>query len=576
RPEPPPLPSAPLPLLPPPEELLPPPEQAPPPQDLPAAVPDALPIARFEVQGSTVFSAEKLATVARQAVAGELPGDSSAEDSSAGEALREGDRCSSDLDAPDMRVAQPLTFAQVLQARAAITQLYIDCGYISSGAIVPAEQVLPETPDGYVVTIQVIEGSLEAINVMGLNRLDAGYIRSRLRRAAGTPLNVNGLLEGLQLLQLDPLIRSVSADLQAGTRPGTNVLQVVAQETDPVSLDLALDNGRSPSVGSFRQRAQFTHANLLGYGDGLSLGYTRTRGSNEFSGSYTIPLNPQDGTLRFAAGTTRSDVIEEPFDQLNISSRSPYAEVALRQPLWRSPNQEFALGVTLSHQRSRTTFAIPDKQGFPSPGADDEGRTRVTALRFVQEWTQRDRQQVLAARSQFSLGLDLFDATVNEDAPDSRFLSWRGQAQWVRLLAPDTLFLLRGDVQLTNDSLLSLEQFGLGGAESVRGYRQDALLTDSGALLSAEVRLPILRVPEINGLLQLVPFIDAGTTWNTDDTSRDGTPNTLVGVGLGLLWRQGSDLSVRVDWGMPLVDLDNSGDSLQEDGIYFAIIYSPF
>ncbi|WP_448602127.1 POTRA domain-containing protein, partial [Thermoleptolyngbya sp.] len=318
RPQPrqPPLPSELLPPLPLPEELLPPVDPEPPSQDLPAAIPDALPIARFVVQGSTVFSAEKLATVAKQSVVD-------------GQLNMGGDRCSRRIDSPDIFVAQPLTFAQVLQARAAITQLYIDCGYISSGAIVPAEQVLPETPDGYVVTIQVLEGSLEAINVTGLNRLDAGYIRARLRRAAGTPLNVNALLEGLQLLQLDPLIRSVSADLQAGTRPGTNVLQVVAQEADPVNLDLVLDNGRSPSVGSFRQRVQFNHANLLGYGDGLSVGYTRTSGSNEFSGSYTIPLNPQDGTLRIAAGTTRSDVIEEPFDQLNIASRSPYAEISV-------------------------------------------------------------------------------------------------------------------------------------------------------------------------------------------------------------------------------------------------------
>ena len=566
RPQPrqPPLPSEPLPPLPLPEELLPPVDPEPPSQDLPAAIPDALPIARFVVQGSTVFSAEKLATVAKQSVVD-------------GQLDIGGDRCSRRIDSPDMLVGQPLTFAQVLQARAAITQLYVDCGYISSGAIVPADQVLPQTPNGYVITIQVIEGSLEAIHVTGLNRLNGGYIRARLRRAAGAPLNVNGLLEGLQLLQLDPLIRSVSADLQAGTRPGANVLQVVVQEADPVNLDVTLDNRRSPSVGSFRQRAQFNHANFLGYGDELSLGYTRTSGSSEVSGSYTIPLNSQDGRLRIAAGTTRSNVIEEPFNQLNIASRSPYAEISVRQPLRRSPNEEFALGLTLSHQRSRTTFEVPDEQGFPSPGADEQGRTRVTALRFVQEWTQRDRQQVLAARSQFSLGLDWLEATVNDEEPDSRFFAWRGQGQWVRLLAPDTLFLLRGDVQLTGDSLLALEQFGLGGAESVRGYRQDALLTDNGALLSAELRLPLLRVPEINGRLQLAPFMDAGTGWNADRSQRnDNLPDTLVGVGLGLLWQQGDRLSIHVDWGIPLVELEGSGDSLQESGIYFSVIYAPF
>jgi len=182
---------------------------------------------------------------------------------------------------------------------------------------------------------------------------------------------------------------------------------------------------------------------------------------------------------------------------------------------------------------------------------------------------------VVAARSQFSLGLDLLNSTINDDAPDSRFLSWRGQGQWVRLLAPDTLLLVRGDVQLADGALLPLEQFGLGGQQSVRGYRQDALLTDNGALLSAELRVPIVRVPEWQGLLQLSPFIDVGTAWNSGD-SPDPEPNTLVGAGIGLLWRQGDNFLARIDWGIPLVSVDSSGSSLQENGLYFSLVYSPF
>ncbi len=84
--------------------------------------------------------------------------------------------------------------------------------------------------------------------------------------------------------------------------------------------------------------------------------------------------------------------------------------------------------------------------------------------------------------------------------------AWRGQGQWVRLLAPDTLLLLRADAQLADRALLPFEQFSLGGIDSVRGYRQDALLTDNGIFASAEVRIPILRLPGINGLCRLHPF----------------------------------------------------------------------
>lgn len=60
----------------------------------------------------------------------------------------------------------------------------------------------------------------------------------------------------------------------------------------------------------------------------------------------------------------------------------------------------------------------------------------------------------------------------------------------------------------------ALEQFTLGGLYSVRGYRQDLLLTDNGVFASAEVRLPILRVDSVKGVLQVAPFVDFGVGWN--------------------------------------------------------------
>jgi hemolysin activation/secretion protein len=464
-----------------------------------------------------------------------------------------------------------LTFAELLQARSLVTQFYVDRGYVTSGAFIP-----PQTLDNGVVIIQVVEGTLEDINVSGLERLQRSYVRDRLRLAARTPLNVDRLLEGLQLLQLDPLIGNISADLQAGTQPGTSVLEVTVREADTLNTQFSFNNARSPSVGSFRRQVQLTQANLFGFGDEISAGYSNTDGSDGFDLSYSLPLNPRNGKLRLAAGFTDSRVIEDPFDQLDITATSRYYELSFRQPIVQTPGEELALGLTFSRQESQTELGINDIGPFAlSPGADDQGRTRVSALRFFQEWTQRDSRQVLAARSQFSLGLDAFDATVNDSAPDSRFFSWRGQGQWVRLLAPDTLLLVRGDVQLADRDLLPLEQFGLGGQESVRGYRQDALLTDNGALLSTEVRIPILRLGRRNrGVVQIVPFIDFGTAWN--NKGDDPEPNQLVGTGLGLLWRQGNNFTARLDWGIPLVDVDSNKRTWQENGLYFSVVYTPF
>ncbi len=519
--------------LPPPEQLLESPPKIPTaPEPVPGKVPEMITVERFQFEGNTAISDEELAEVT----------------------------------APFTKRA--ISFAELFQARSAVTELYIRRGYITSGALIP-----PQTLDGGVVTIQVVEGGLEAINVTGTRRLNPNYVRSRIAIATEKPLNRERLLEALQLLQLNPLIQNLSAELAAGTEPGSSVLEVRVTEAKTFTPQLAFDNNRSPSVGTDRRRVQINEANLLGLGDAISVGYSNTDGSNGVDFSYTLPTNPRNGTLRFSYGNTWSNVIEPPFDRLDIDSNSRYYELSLRQPIVQTPTQEFAIGVTATRQESEITFL--DGLPFPSLGADNEGNTSISALRFFQEWTKRNSREVIAARSQFSVGIGAFDATLNDEPPDTRFLAWRGQAQWVRLLAPDTLLLVRGDVQVADRALVPLEQIGLGGQQSVRGYRQDFLLTDNGALVSAEVRLPVLRLPQWNTLLQLAPFIDVGGAWN--NTGRpDPDPSVLVSTGLGLQLQVSDRLSVRLDYGIPLVSVASSERTWQESGFYFSIVATPF
>ncbi len=200
-------------------------------------------------------------------------------------------------------------------------------------------------------------------------------------------------------------------------------------------------------MGSFRRRIGLSEANLLGLGDGLSLGYNNSDGSNGFDASYALPLNPRNGTVSFAYGNISSDVIEPPFNALDINGNSRYYDITLRQPISQTPSEEFALGLSATRSESEISSRVLEDFGLPpselSPGADDQGRTRISAIQFFQDWTKRNASEVIAARSGFNLGIGAFNATVNEDAPDSRFFSWRGQAQWVRLLAPETLLVLR-------------------------------------------------------------------------------------------------------------------------------------
>lgn len=494
---------------------------------------------------------------------------------------------------------QTLAFPQLLQIAAQVAQFYTQQGYRTSGAIIVIPKETRQQGKGK-VEIKVIEGTLEQINVALIDSQPSeskeqeygrlgNYVRSRLKVDLDKPLNVDRLLEALQLLQLDPLLETISATLSTGSQQGKSVLDIGYRPADSFSVSIDLDNGSPPSVGSFERGITITEANLLGLGDSLSLGYINTDGSDRFNVSYQVPFNANNGTIRFEYNHNNNEVVESPFNDIDGDGSSPDItsnynsyDLTLRQPIIRSiQNQTFtelALGLTSSWRNTQGfLFDTP----FPlSPGADDKGNTRVFALRFLQDFTQQSPQEVIAVRSEFSFGIDALGATSNqqipgvEEIPDSRFFAWRGQGQYVRLLGQDSLFVVRSNIQLADRSLVPIEQFAIGGLGSVLGYRQDLLLTDNGFFVSAEVRLPIVRVEDWQGVLQIIPFVNYGVGWNTN--TANPYPNNLASVGLGLLWRMSDNFSARLDWGIPLVEVDSRERTWQENGLYFTVQYTPF
>lgn len=495
-------------------------------------VPNRLFIKKIAVVGSTVFTADRLAQVLKP------------------------------------YTMRRLTFVELLAAQRAITQLYLDNGYITSGAYIPPQKLT----DG-IATIKVIEGKIAEMQIEGLNRLQPGYVRRRLAIASQAPVNREKLLNALQLLQLNPLIKNISAELAAGTTPGTSLLKVRATEADPFDVIFSWDNYRAPSVGTNRRQVQLTHRNLFGFGDRFNLAYIDTDGSDSLSNlSYSIPVNARNGTIDLRYSFTDSQIIEEPFAAADIESETSIYDLAFRQPVYQTPNRDIALGLAFSRSDSKTTA-----RGQPlfSRSSDLEGKINISTLRFFQEYTQRNAQAVFALRSQFSLGIDAFDATDNGgNSPDSSFFAWRGQVQYLRQFNPALSLVLRSDLQFANEPLVPIEQFSLGGALNLRGYRQDALLGDNGLFTSAELRASILRISKWATIIQLTPFVDFGTVWNSDDLSFN--TNTLASLGLGLRVLISDRFAARLDYGIPLIDLDTNGDTLQEEGFYFSLELKPF
>jgi hemolysin activation/secretion protein len=350
-----------------------------------------------------------------------------------------------------------LSFSELLQARSEVTKFYVSRGYVTSGAYIP-----PQTLDNGLVIIKIIEGGLEAINVQVEGKLNPDYVRDRLWLAAGKPLNVPRLLEALQLLQLNPIISKISSELANSAEPGQSILNVSVETARSFYPSIILDNGRNPQVGSFRRGVTLEDINLSGNGDTLQGTYLNTDGSNDLDVSYAIPLTPENGTLTLGFRNITGKVIEYPFSLLDLKSYYQKYLVSFRQPLWQTPYSEFALGLGFDHQTSSNTLL---GYAFPSRGSDIDGNTRLSSLRFSQDWLQRSDTDVLAAHSEFALGINAFntttpfDAQYNSSAPDSNYFLWRSQAQWVHLLSPDTLLLAKTNIQIADGAIDLLHKY---------------------------------------------------------------------------------------------------------------------
>ena len=508
-----------------------------PPTTLPPTTPDSnidISVTRVEVSGSTVFKPEELAKLTQ-------------------------------------RIEGKSVKLRDLQAVAdQITALYLDRGYITSRAILGEQAIV-----NGLVKIQILEGSLESLEITGLKRLNKNYVESRIRLGIKNPLNKNQLEDQLQLLKSDALLESIEASLRPGSGTGQSILSLRVKESKPIAGNVSIDNYSSPSVGSERFGGGLTYRNVTGLGDELSVSYNRSfpGGSNAFDFSYRVPVNAMNGTVQLRVAPNNSKVIEKPFDSLDIFSTTELYEVSYRQPLIRTPREEFALSLAFAVQNGRTTISGQPLNTFSS-GTDIDGRGQTRILKFGQDYLKRDIQGAWALRSQFSLGLNAFDATSGPE-PNGQFLSWLGQVQRVQRLGTNQLLIAQGDVQLASDPLLPSQQFVIGGGQSVRGYRQNLRSGDNGVRFSLENRIALQRNTVGSPTLQLAPFLDAGWVWNNSRNPATFSNETfLASVGLGVILEPLAGLVVRVDYGIPLVYNSDRRENAQDRGLNFSVGYS--
>ena len=105
------------------------------------------------------------------------------------------------IDAPK---GQTVYIEDLLAMVDAITAHYVEAGYISSGAILPDQNIANGK-----VTIEVVEGRLDQVNVVSTGRLKSAFLVSRVQADTTGPLNLKSLQKAISRLEQEPTVSHV-------------------------------------------------------------------------------------------------------------------------------------------------------------------------------------------------------------------------------------------------------------------------------------------------------------------------------------------------------------------------------
>jgi hemolysin activation/secretion protein len=456
--------------------------------------------------------------------------------------------------------------AEIEELREALTRYYIDRGYISSGALLEADA--PERT----LVFRIVEGKISAVRLRGMDSLDEAYVADRLVREADGPVNIDMLRERYQMLLGDPLIGRMNARLIPHERQGEAILDIDVVRNRPYALTAYFNNYHSPAIGSEAIGIIGSIANLTGRGDRLDLGYqdsTQSSSGGWATLAWSVPLNYTGTSFNVQLERDRSAVVEYPLDTLNIRSTLESVDLGIAQVISESLRQRFAVGVNAVYRQNKTTLLGEPFSFIPS---EPDGVSRAWTARLWQEYAYRLEDQVVALRSTFNFVTDNAQETPGlpeTTHPDGHYLYWLGQAQYARqVLDNGGQIVLRGTVQATSNHLLPLDLIPIGGVYSVRGYRENQIVRDTGQVFNAEFHYPLLQEARNSVDLWVIPFYDWGRGKNQDEQA---TVLASYGLAARFKWR-GLQLDVSKAWRLqhPSI-LDSLHGTAQDRGVNFQV-----
>lgn len=439
--------------------------------------------------------------------------------------------------APFLRVDASMETLQ--KATAALEAALKERGYALHRVVLPPQAV------GEAVNLQIVKFVVGKVTVEGLQRYDVANIRASL------PELVEGSAPNFRTLAVQTAIanesqgKQVQIALKEAEEADHIDARIVVTESKPWNFAVSLANTGARATGRDRLTFSGAHSNLFDLDHQFTGAYTtsieRTSDVRQFGGNYRVPLYRLGAVL--GASFTHSTVVG---DFGALKSTGAGQTMGLNYSHYLPPDGGYRSYVTLGLDDKR--FDITQISGVPIPGQMVR-RSRPLSLGYTAR-VESDKaawgyNTEVAANLVSGVGNNL-TAYQSEDVRirTAAFKVLRANANYLSSFAGGWLWALKGQVQLSNHALISGEQFGLGGASSVRGTSERPISGDKGLLATLEV-----STPDVAPGLRLIGFVDAGWLRNNNpNATNKPSSDQLASVGLGLRYAMGS-IGMSAEWG---------------------------
>ena len=446
-------------------------------------------------------------------------------------------------------------FETIQKALESLERAYLAAGYGSIKVELP-EQELEEG----LVTLQVIEGVLRDISIASSGFYDDANVRNSLPALQpGLPILLMALNRNLVLANdTATKVSNVTFRRNANNRDVDAVVKVQAE--DPQRWLAVLDNTGSDLNGNYRMGLVYQHANVWNRDHALVLQLMSSPGYwgqvRIIALGYRVPLYGLGDTLDFNASDSNVDS-RGTVSGTDIAAVGKGQIAGLRYTHNLDPSAEW--------QHKLSAALETRRYGNSGNTGDSALSTMPLQLAYSGSWrtAQRDANWSATWQQNIPAGPQGWEADLQGQGgragARAAFQAWKFSAQLTQRFANQWTVRAGLSGQWTQDLLIAAEQFGIGGADSVRGFAEREAAGDQGLRLGLEVGL----VPWESGALRLIPvfFTDAATARRNAPLAGEIASQTLASAGLGVRAVYGRHASARLDWGYVVRGLTGTADS---------------